>query len=92
MVKRRDVLEKAIKFYGKDKQMIVAIEELSELQKEICKWQRGIGNYDHVVEEVADVIVMIEYLKLIFEINDKELEKAIDYKLKRLDDNINKAN
>lgn len=44
------VLLKAINNYGKQMQIIVAIEELSELQKELCKLLRGKMNIDHVVE------------------------------------------
>ncbi len=36
---------KAIVYYGKESQSIVAIEELSELQKELCKMLRGIGKH-----------------------------------------------
>ena len=39
-----DVLKEAIKHYGKEEQITVAIEELSELAKELCKAKRGIGH------------------------------------------------
>lgn len=48
--------------------MIVAIEELSELQKEICKYLRGKGDMQHIAEEVADVEIMIEQLTMAFNI------------------------
>lgn len=38
------ILENAIQIYGKDLQIIVAIEELSELQKELTKYLRGFDN------------------------------------------------
>ena len=34
--------------YGEEKQCIVAIEELSECQKEICKALRGKGDREHL--------------------------------------------
>ena len=35
-------LQKIIDYYGIDKQLIVWIEELSELTKELCKYQRTL--------------------------------------------------
>lgn len=49
----------AISLYGTQLQSIVALEELSELQKEICKMQRGCGNVEHLAEEIADVQIML---------------------------------
>jgi len=39
--KRVEVYQEALKQYGQWMQMIVALEELSEIQKEICKELRG---------------------------------------------------
>lgn len=70
----------AIKKYGIDNQTIVAIEELSELQKELCKFQRGIGNKEHITEEIADVILVVAQLITMFdcqkEVEDWQLKKA----------------
>ena len=40
---------------GDSAQLVVAVEELSELTKEITKCLRNKGNIDHLAEEVADV-------------------------------------
>ena len=60
------ILEGAIKKWGYRPQVIVAIEELSELQKELTKWLRGKGNRDGLMEEMADVSIMLNQLQLIF--------------------------
>lgn len=60
------ILESAIKKFGPRNQVIVAIEELSELQKELTKWLRGKGNYEGLMEEMADVSIMLNQLCLIF--------------------------
>lgn len=52
--------------YGDRNQMIVAIEELSELQKAICKLLRGGEDYASLAEEVADVVIMAEQLQMMF--------------------------
>lgn len=77
-------LEKAIEVYGKDMQLNVAIEEFSELIKEICKHKRGEDNLDNIIEEMADCYIMMEQLLLIFGIKDAEIYKAILKKTTRL--------
>lgn len=60
------ILEGAIKKFGYRSQVIVAIEELSELQKELTKWLRSKGTTDGLMEEMADVSIMLNQLQLIF--------------------------
>lgn len=72
--------------YGDKNQMVVALEELSECQKEICKFLRGCGNLDHLAEEIADATIMLEQMRYIFCVNDLVSEK-MDRKISRLDKN-----
>lgn len=58
----------AVGAFGEEPQLNVAIEELSELQKEICKRRRGMENKEHLAEEIADVEVMLEQMKIMFHI------------------------
>ena len=78
------LLETAIKTYGKDMQLNVAIEEFSELIKEICKNKRGRENLDSIIEEMADCYIMLEQLVLIFGIENDEINRVISEKLDRL--------
>ena len=78
-------LERAIEVYGKDMQLNVAIEEFSELIKEICKYKRGEGNLDHIIEEMADCRIMLEQLDIIFEISYFDMDKVLMKKLDRLE-------
>ena len=73
--------------FGEQNQMIVAIEELSECQKEICKILRGGEDYRHLAEEVADATIMLEQIRLMFNINDCVCN-FMDEKIKRLDDRM----
>lgn len=66
---RRLAYRRAVSTYGEELQMIVAIEELSELQKEICKLLRGKGDRNHLLEEVADVKVVIEQIEMMFDLD-----------------------
>lgn len=64
-------------------QKVIAIEELSELQKEIAKDLRGKGNKENIIEEIADCIIMIEQLKIMYDISDKEIYDVVEEKLER---------
>lgn len=73
------VLQEAISTYGSEHQQLVAIEEMSELTKELCKQYRGFDNRDNIVEEIADVEIMLEQLVMVFgcrpEVNDIRAKK-----------------
>lgn len=81
---------KAIDIYGELNQKVVAIEELAELQKEICKDLRGKGNRINLTEELADVEIMLEQLKEMYLIDTQALDLIKRQKLERLDKRINK--
>lgn len=84
---RRKVYSKALATWGDHAQLIVAIEELSECQKEICKILRGNEDFSHLAEEIADATIMLEQLRLIFNINDQVCE-CMDAKVRRLEERL----
>ncbi|MCQ2383131.1 MAG: hypothetical protein MJ060_04910 [Clostridia bacterium] len=85
-----ETLQSAITAFGKANQEIVAIEELSELQKEITKHLRGNFNRANLVEEMADVEIILDQLRLMFDIRLEETEDVKKYKIKRLEERIKK--
>ena len=58
------VLGDAIQTYGQRAQQAMLLEEMSELQKEICKRWRGRDNLAEIAEEIADVEIMLDQLKM----------------------------
>lgn len=71
--------------------LIIVMEELSELSKEISKELRGKGDNINILEELADVQLGIYYVQEICKINNEDLHKAMNVKMKRLED-VLKAN
>lgn len=63
-----EIYKKVVEEYGKDAQLKMAIEEMAELTQAICKSFRGKDNVDNIIEEIADVEIMLAQLKIIFEI------------------------
>lgn len=92
----------AIKTFGVDLQLAVAIEEMAELTKELCKAQRtifaartGLGdgridNLDEIAEEIADVQIVLEELEQLYGAK-KKVQKIRQQKLARLEMRIEKA-
>ena len=68
--------------YGREHQVLIAIEEMSELTKELCKYFRRFDRKKEIVEEVADAQIMLEQLIELFGI-EGDVDKMVDYKLNR---------
>ena len=79
-----EVCRDIVRHFGKQHQIQKAIEELNELSVALAKYSNlPCGDYIRsVTEEMADVEIMLEQLKVIF--NNKNMVMRVrDYKLKR---------
>lgn len=90
MNNRLELYQKLISKYG-DKQVVVAIEELSELQKELCKYLRGKLDGCNLVEEIADVQIMLEQMIILFGIEKSAIDFIINQKLQRTEERLVKS-
>lgn len=84
---RRDTYSVAVETYDRTSRLMLAIEEMSELSKELSKNYRGEDNISAISEEMADVEIMLEQLKLIFR-NRSEVDAVKAEKLCRLSNNL----
>ncbi|CAM9144246.1 hypothetical protein MYMA111404_03705 [Mycoplasma marinum] len=65
-------------------QVLQAVEELAELSQALIKnVNRNKDNIDDITQEMADVFIMLEQLKLIYKIDDQELKKQMEFKVNR---------
>jgi NTP pyrophosphatase (non-canonical NTP hydrolase) len=87
---RKAIYKEAIRKWGVDKQCLKAVEEMSELTKELCKIGIGQGDMEALAEEIADVSVMLEQLRLIYDLNDKVCA-YMDAKVRRLQSRVSKG-
>ena len=73
-----EILIKALDTFGINNQTNQTIEELAELIVAINKWKRH-GSLENMIEEIADVEIMILQLKMYFqfalEVQEKKKEK-----------------
>lgn len=82
-MKTGDLYAAAVKKYGKISQLIMCMEEMAELTKEISKSIRGADNSSAISEEIADVEIMLEQLRVIYH-NRSEVDTIKADKLCRL--------
>lgn len=78
-MKRTVDIAKILNHYGRQTQLNKTMEELAELQVAIAHED----NKDNVLEELADVQVMAEQVRLMWGIGEDELDRMIDYKVDR---------
>lgn len=71
--------------------IIVAEEEFSEAIKEASKFLRQKGDKMHLIEELADASICIEFLKTACGISDNDLVKAIAVKTGELERRLNEG-
>ena len=89
--KSKNVLAKARVTYGSKNQISVAIEELNELACVLCKFIRYDHEedaidalYAHVIDELADVLVVTDHIKAIFDLADSTIEARAEAKVARV--------
>lgn len=88
---RQEVYRQARDVFGAHAQFVVALEELSEAQKEICKFLRGKGDPEHLTEEIADAQIMLEQVQMLCGIDDGAVQEQMDSKIERLRGRIKEA-
>lgn len=88
-MKTDEIIEKTIEKNGKNIQCVVAMEEMSELQKEMSKAIRGKDNRENIIEEIADVEIMIKQIMRMFEITPHEVNDQVKKKIKRMEERLN---
>lgn len=65
MIDKYTIYIKALDTYGAQAQTMMCMEEMSELQKELCKHARGADNVHQIAEEIADVRIMLDQMELL---------------------------
>lgn len=92
------IYQKALEKYGVEAQSKMLIEELSELIQAVCKIGRSKNSeqftkiYNNLVEEIADVEIMLQQARLIYNINEKDIQNVKKQKLNRLKKRLDKSN
>lgn len=89
-IPRHEAAAKIIAHYGTQHQLVKLCEECAELAQQAAKcYDKDIPYNDDMIEEIADVLVMIEQFKAVMSQPDRDLlDKIIMEKLERQLDRI----
>ncbi|MGN0619616.1 MAG: hypothetical protein ACI4J7_11410 [Ruminiclostridium sp.] len=93
-VEQVKILDRNIIAHGTNEETVIAMEELSELIKAISKVRRYglIGDHKrNLIEEIADVNIVVYELMMMFDISYDEVSKVINRKIARIAQRLNKA-
>lgn len=80
----KEIEIEAIEKYGAVNQTMVAIEEMAELMQALVKCLRGQKNRNNLVEEIADVHIMLDQIMIIYGIELNEVIRVMEEKTQRL--------
>jgi len=80
----KNIFDKAIEFFGFDAQCGQFAEEVGELLAALNQYRRGRIPLANLTEEIADVQIMLEQIKIMFNIKENDVQKFIDLKLDKL--------
>lgn len=82
---QHEAAAKIIAHYGAQHQLVKLCEECGELAQQAAKcYDKGIPYSEDMIEEIADVLVMIKQFETVMSQPDRDLlEDHIAYKLRR---------
>jgi hypothetical protein len=89
-MKTSSIYHDAINHFGAEKQKQKAVEELTELSLVIQHIGDDKVQYLDLVQEVADVEIMLEQLKIMYKIPNHVFQGIKDDKLQRLEERMSK--
>ena len=78
----QEIYRQAVEKYGIEPQRKMAIEEMAELTNALMKQDRGRNTEADVIEEIADVTIMMQQLAIIY--GPSAVQEQIEYKTQRL--------
>lgn len=101
MCKIREMNLETAKYYGYEAQSNQLVEECAELIQAVNKYRRaetGLGQpvaedkkaiaYDNLVEEIADVEIMLEQIKHLLQIPEGDIQAIKLFKVNRIKERI----
>lgn len=72
------IFEEALAYYGSEAQIKMLYEEMAELQIAVCKNGRCADNLDNIAEEIADVGIMLDQMRLLFNVEARSRDIRVE--------------
>jgi len=77
-----EFVQEIVNTFGVNNQLEKTVEECAELIKALIKYKHGAGKYIDVIDELADVKILMKQMILLF--GKEEVDKRVAYKVMRL--------
>lgn len=83
--KNKEKISYIFNHFGYKNQVLKINEESKELQEALIESYKEPTkqNIEHVAEEIADVMVVIQQFKQHFKLSDNKIKELVDYKIQR---------
>lgn len=81
--------QKIFNYFGYENQRSKLTEEAQELSDEILLYEKGIGDINKIIEEMADLRNILLGFILEYDIHPEEINNIMDIKLDRTIERIN---
>jgi len=91
--KELKIMEKCLDQWGQNAQVGQTIEECAELIVALQKYTNRTpkpGMIENILDEIADVEMMLAQMRLVLGIDDAALRQRIEYKFERLEGYLSK--
>jgi len=83
----KEICLAALETWGPDVQKLIVFEQIAEFLKIYAKSLRTNGNYGEMIDEIADMEIVLQQLKFMFRA-EPEVDAAISRKLRHLEAKI----
>lgn len=80
------IFKKALRVYGVDAQKRMLVEEMGELLTAMARAPRGRATKEDIITELADVLIMIKQMALVY--GRDEFEQEVKRKIERLQEKL----
>lgn len=88
MLDRNRIINKSIERYGTSDRQIVSAKTLGSMQEKIMDSILGKDSELSMIEKMAETYIALEYLKAIYNIEDKRLNEEINFQLLLLNERM----
>ena len=84
VIEDRKLLEDIIGKFGNEEQISIFIEECGEALTAISHFRRGRISIELVIEELVDLFITLNQMRIIYDPTGKEFDKIYKYKIQRI--------
>jgi len=85
MHRYHELLKEILAAWGDTSQVLLSIEEMSELTKALLKnINRGKDNRDDIASELADTLITLEQVRMIYGITEDEIHALLAIKTEKV--------